>query len=50
MRGEYVFQPASALYEYACHEGNYSIVNILAAARLGLQDPPKDAPAVAPKP
>ena len=50
VRGEYVFQPASALYEYACHEGNYSIVNILAAARLGLQDPPKDAPAVAPKP
>ena len=50
IRGEYVFGPATALYEYACHEGNYSIVNILEAARLGLQEPPKDAPAVVPKP
>lgn len=24
--------------EYACHEGNYAIINILTAARLGLQD------------
>ena len=50
VRGEYVFSPATALYEYACHEGNYSIVNILAAARLGLQEPPKDTPAIVPKP
>lgn len=44
IRGEYVFGPASALFEYACHEGNYSIVNILAAGKLGLQEPPKEAP------
>jgi hypothetical protein len=50
IRGEYVFGAATALYEYACHEGNYSIVNILAAARLGLQDPPRDAPAASPTP
>lgn len=50
IRGEYVFGPTTALFEYACHEGNYSIVNILAAARLGLQDPPKDTPAASPKP
>lgn len=50
VKGEYVFKPANALFEYACHEGNYSIINILAAARLGLQEPPKDAPAVVPKP
>ena len=23
------------LYEYACHEGNYSIVNVLSGARVG---------------
>lgn len=50
VKGEYVFGPATALFEYACHEGNYSIVNILTAARLGLQDPPKDVPAASPKP
>jgi len=33
-RGETVFKTAKGpLYEYACHEGNRSIVNILAAAR-----------------
>lgn len=50
VRGEYVFGPATALYEYACHEGNYSIVNILSAARLGLQEPPKDGPGPAANP
>ena len=50
VRGEYVFSPTTALYEYACHEGNYSIVNILSAARLGLQDPPKDNPVPEPRP
>ena len=39
-RGEYAFGPASATFEYACHEGNYSIVSILEAARLGRQDEP----------
>lgn len=48
--GEYVFAPATALFEYACHEGNYSIINILAAGKLGLQEPPKEAPKDTPKP
>lgn len=50
VRGEYVFGPTSALFEYACHEGNYSIVNILTAGKLGLQNPPGDAPTIAPNP
>lgn len=50
IRGEYVFGPATALYEYACHEGNYSIVNILTAGKLGLQAPPNETPKEAPKP
>lgn len=33
--GEYSFKPASGkLYEYACHEGNYSIPGILRGARM----------------
>jgi len=33
-RGEMVFRPAEGLiYEYACHEGNYSLPTILHAAR-----------------
>jgi hypothetical protein len=33
-QGEMVLRPAQGLlYEYACHEGNYSLPNILAAAR-----------------
>lgn len=41
-RGEMVFHPShGAMFEYACHEGNYGIVNILGAARLGNQPPPK---------
>ena len=33
-RAEEVFRPADGgLYEYACHEGNYGLPNILAAAR-----------------
>ena len=33
-RGEMVFRPAGGLlYEYACHEGNYSLPSILSAAR-----------------
>jgi len=38
-RGEMLFTAAKGpLYEYACHEGNYSIVTILEAARAGRQD------------
>ena len=41
-RGEMVFHVShGAIFEYACHEGNYGIVNILGAARLGHQPPPK---------
>jgi hypothetical protein len=33
--GEYEFSPAKgAVYEYACHEGNYALPDILAGARL----------------
>ena len=33
--GEYSFKPAQGgLYEYACHEGNYSVPGILRGARL----------------
>jgi len=39
-RGEMVFRPAEGqLYEYACHEGNYSLPSILRAARQGNQTP-----------
>ena len=32
--GEYEFSPADGrIYEYACHEGNYGIVNVLQGAR-----------------
>lgn len=34
--GEYEFSTASGpVYEYACHEGNYGLMNILAGARAG---------------
>jgi len=37
-RAEMVFRPAEGLiYEVACHEGNYSLPSILAAARQGNQ-------------
>jgi hypothetical protein len=33
-RGELTFRPSNGqIYEYACHEGNYGMVNILAAER-----------------
>jgi len=39
-RGEMPFRPeTSPLYEYACHEGNYGLPNILAAARLADRKP-----------
>ena len=32
--GEYEFTPTHGqLYEYACHEGNYALKNMLAGAR-----------------
>ena len=34
--GEYAFKPTGgAMYEYACHEGNYSMEGILGGARMG---------------
>jgi hypothetical protein len=34
--GEYAFKPGKGeVYEYACHEGNYSMEGILGGARLG---------------
>ena len=39
-RGEMQFRATKGpLYEYACHEGNYSLPSILAAARQGHQQP-----------
>jgi hypothetical protein len=36
---EYVMRRSThQLYEYACHEGNYGMANILSAARLGRQE------------
>jgi len=32
--GEYEFSAGEPIYEYACHEGNYGLQNILAGARL----------------
>ncbi|CAN5265560.1 hypothetical protein BH11PSE2_BH11PSE2_05440 [soil metagenome] len=31
--GEYEFQRGEPIYEYACHEGNYALTNMLAGAR-----------------
>ncbi len=48
-RGEMVFNATTKpMYEYACHEGNYSLPSMLRAARLGRQPPPK--PTAAPNP
>jgi len=33
-RAEAVFRPGGPLYEYACHEGNYSMAGMLNAARM----------------
>jgi hypothetical protein len=39
-KGEMVFRAAEGrLYEYACHEGNYSLPSILSAARQARQAP-----------
>ena len=43
--GEMVFRTAEGqLYEYACHEGNYSLPSILSAARQGRQPPAEPPP------
>ena len=43
---EYVLKRiASPVYEYACHEGNYAMTNILTAARLDRQKKPAPKPA-----
>ncbi len=40
--GEYVFARSDKpWYEYACHEGNQSMVNMLVAGRMGRQPKPK---------
>jgi len=40
-RGEMIFNTARGLmYEFACHEGNYSLPSILRAARQGRQNQP----------
>ena len=31
--GEYEFTPYGRVYEYACHEGNYALYDMLAGAR-----------------
>ncbi|HUR02735.1 MAG TPA: hypothetical protein VM347_09355, partial [Nonomuraea sp.] len=33
-RGEMVFRPGGPIYEFACHEGNYALTNMLNATRL----------------
>jgi hypothetical protein len=44
--GEYEFKPASGMvYEYACHEGNYGLMNILSGARAAEEDAAKAAAA-----
>ena len=49
--GEGVFRAVKGpMYEYACHEGNYSIRTILQAARLGKQEAPRPAPTPSPPP
>jgi hypothetical protein len=49
-RAEQVLHPANGrIYEYACHEGNYGLVNILAGARR-LEGRKIDGLAAAPTP
>lgn len=43
-RGEVLLRPSPGRwFPYDCHEGNYSIVNVLQAAKLGLQPAPTTA-------
>jgi hypothetical protein len=44
-RGEMIMRATTApMYEYACHEGNYALANILAGARAEERRNPKAAP------
>jgi hypothetical protein len=44
-KGEMPMRAAKGpIYEYACHEGNYSLPNILAGARVQEKNPPPKAP------
>ena len=44
-RGEMVFRASKGpIYEYACHEGNYALANILAGARRQEAEAGTDAP------
>jgi hypothetical protein len=47
-KGEMVFRPAGQIFEFACHEGNYAIANILNGARLAEEAKEKAAGAAAP--
>ena len=48
IRGEMVFRPAEGqIYEYACHEGNYSLPGILAGGRRAERDAMSAAKAAA---
>ena len=50
-QGEMVIHTTKGpLYEYACHEGNYSLANILAAGRYADTHPEPVKPAAAPPP
>ena len=33
-RGEMVFRPGGPIYEFACHEGNYALTNMLNGVRV----------------
>ena len=48
LRGEELFRATRGpIFEYTCHEGNYSLPSILKAARLGRQVKPPKQPAAA---
>ncbi|HEY8573287.1 hypothetical protein [Phenylobacterium sp.] len=47
-KAEMSFRPATGpIYEYACHEGNYSLTNILAGARVQEKEAAKAPPSAA---
>ena len=43
----WITRTAAPMYEYACHEGNYSIANALSGARYEDRQPPAAKPAPA---
>jgi hypothetical protein len=44
-RGEMVFRPGGPIFEFACHEGNYAMTNMLNAARIEEESKTKAAKA-----